>query len=485
MEDEKNIVTDEKTTPEVEVKDQFPPGVVTEKQAGEFMAKMVNDLQGMANKNPDYFNTAAGKLLIEKMQNTIELAPTVQEEARKNKERLIALEGSVKEHLRHGEPGNGTGKINQADIFIQDFRYNMLSKAYKDKPHMRNPEKLKGLRVTNENDLRQIYSTYKSPGEAAVIKTFDYDSMNHERAGVFSLPPDLEREIRDINIREASAIRRLATVRQLQGSEVVGFLKTGHARARWSFEKGPIEKDDSLKFDNTRANAFEMSIAFAATLQTFENLWFDLWAELKREAALAFGDLESDTFLNGTGGGQIRGLLQEVEDNNIGYVKSGVNGSIDSADPLIDMYYGYNSATYPGTSDYHHLKEKYARNSTWLMKRTSIPHIAKLKSSTSQEYIANATFIVSIEPATGRLMILGRPVEYDTYMPDFATDAFPILLGDFKTACTVYDRVLSTNMIEDPYTRKLEAIIELMMRTSVGFQASGVFEALTSLKASA
>ena len=92
----------------------------------------------------------------------------------------------------------------------------------------------------------------------------------------------------------------------------------------------------------------------------------------------------------------------------------GTDASNIKADGLIDIY--------------QVLKPAYGGNAYWLMNRTTLGAIRKLKDSTTGQYLVATAGINNTPVST----ILGRPILDSPDMPDIAGNAFPVVFGDFS-----------------------------------------------------
>lgn len=141
---------------------------------------------------------------------------------------------------------------------------------------------------------------------------------------------------------------------------------------------------------------------------------------------------ENDAFINGSGVGRPMGFLTQVGVSNVGpaAIVSGTNNDIStsgdahSGKRLIDLYYT--------------LPSQYRKRATWLMNSTGAKAIDMLVDGQKRPLLHSLTQ-ASLE--NGEIQtVKGRPVMIDEFMPDIATDAYPIAFGDFSSYI-VLDRV--------------------------------------------
>jgi HK97 family phage major capsid protein len=107
------------------------------------------------------------------------------------------------------------------------------------------------------------------------------------------------------------------------------------------------------------------------------------------------------------------------------FTKTGVAAALsdtnnNGVDPLISML--------------HSLKKTYRRNATWGMNSTTEGEVRKLKDKDGQ-YLWQPP-VQAGSPAT----LLGRPVINPEGMADIGANAFPVVLGDFRSGYVIRDR---------------------------------------------
>jgi HK97 family phage major capsid protein len=152
---------------------------------------------------------------------------------------------------------------------------------------------------------------------------------------------------------------------------------------------------------------------------------------------------------------------------DVGFTNSGSATTIadvdGQADGLLQMKYS--------------LKTAYARNATFVMNRTTMGQVRRLKDG-DKNYIWMPG------------LALGRPntIDGDPYveMPDMqnaGAGTFPIAYGDFRRAYTWVDR-LAMEMLRDPYTQATSGKIRYIMRKRVAGKVT-LAEAIKKLKCAA
>jgi HK97 family phage major capsid protein len=224
--------------------------------------------------------------------------------------------------------------------------------------------------------------------------------------------------------------------------------RTGVGSASWIGETGTRTETTSPKLGLDEIPTHELYARVLVSQADLEDTAFDLEGWIRSDMAEQVGVAEATAFVSGNGNGKPHGLVANAD---VDQVALGGTTSITDADGLIDLVYS--------------LKEGYARNASFLMKRTTVRDIRKLKYDASDEYIWSPG-IVGLGPAT----ILGYPYREALDMPDTGTQGnIAVAFGDFKRAYTIVDRLVMSTL-NDPYTEADTGQIVIHARKRVGGQ---------------
>jgi HK97 family phage major capsid protein len=241
---------------------------------------------------------------------------------------------------------------------------------------------------------------------------------NDAGAGYLLAPPDMQRDILK-NVIEMTPIRAICSVKTIGTQSYKQPKRTTPATATRVGETGTRSNTGDPGYGMLEILAPELFARFEVSMQMLEDSDYDLLAELRMESADQFSYKEGYESINGTGAGtnQMEGLLVN---SDIGEVVSGSASAI-TADGMIDLY--------------HAPKTAYTRNGLFGLNRTSLKAVRKLKDTTNQYLwipgIANAA------PNT----ILGAPYVEMPDLPDPASNAYPVVYGDFRRGYAVVDRI--------------------------------------------
>ncbi len=288
-------------------------------------------------------------------------------------------------------------------------------------------------------------------------------SLGNDSAAGFLAPVEFAREIIKAETL-FSPIRSVARIRQTNNRALQVPKRTGQFAAGWIAEQSTRTETTGLGFGLEEIAAHEAYALVDVSEQMMEDAAFDMFGELTEEMSEQFAVLEAAAFVNGNGSGKPEGLLQNTA---IASVNSGSAATVadtnGQGDGIVDMC--------------HTLKTAYAVRATWLLNRATLGQIRKLKTSTTNQYIWEPGLA-----AGNPNSILGTPYLEVPDMPDQGVDAFPLMLGDWKRAYLIVDRIVMS-ILRDQYTQATVGNVRFIARKRVGAQVI-LAEAALKLKCS-
>ena len=290
------------------------------------------------------------------------------------------------------------------------------------------------------SNYRSAFHAWFRTGDASGIRA-ELQTQSAPDGG-FLVPSEMAQEI-DRVLTTVSAVRGLATVRQISTNEFQKRINKGGAKSGWVNEIEDRPETDTPVIDQLTFNAMELYAMPEASQTMLEDAELNIESWLAEEVSIEFADQEGLAFVSGDGNGKPRGLLSypTVDEANfawgkVGYIASGdANGlsSTDPADALLDLVYALN--------------RKWRQSARWLMNDLSAATVRKIKDGDGN-YIWQPSFQQGEPP-----QLLGYPTEFDDNMPDIASNQFPIAFGDFRRSYLVLD-CRGINVLRDPYTNK-------------------------------
>lgn len=287
-------------------------------------------------------------------------------------------------------------------------------------------------------------------------------SVGNDTTGGYLAPAEYVREIIK-GVTEISAPRQLVRVRSIGGKSIMLPKRTGQFAAQRVAEQGTRSETDGLRYGMVEIVAPEMFALIDISQQNLEDSAFDLEAELAMEATEQFAVKEGSEFVSGSGVGEMEGILTNADvANTVSGTAATIADSDGQANGLLSLKYG--------------IKTAYARNASWIMNRTTLGSVRKLKD-------AQKGYIWQPGIADGRPNTIdGDPYVEVPDMPSEGANTYPVAYGDFRRAYTLVDRV-AMQLLRDPYTQATSGNIRFLFRRRVG-GAVVLAEAIRKLKCS-
>lgn len=291
---------------------------------------------------------------------------------------------------------------------------------------------------------KKAFGTYLRRGEAGLVE-LDRKALtvaNNASAG-FLAPPEYGNEIVKALV-EYSPIRSYAKVVTIAGPEIRFPKRLTGTNAQWVSEIGD-RPESSLTYGQVTLTPWEIATFVELSKQLLEDAAYDVEGEVRDALAEDFGQKEGAAFISGDGVGKPKGILVA---SDIPQIVSGAAATLGSApgDLLIDAF--------------SKLPTAHAQNGAWLMNRTTLATVRKLKDGQGA-YLWQPS-IQTGQPST----LLGRPVIEAVDMDNVAAGKFPIVFGDWS-GYRIVDRV-GVSILVDPFTRATNGITRFHARKRVG-----------------
>lgn len=242
-------------------------------------------------------------------------------------------------------------------------------------------------------------------------------------------------------IYETSNLRALATVETIGGKELEIPRDEGEfGYGGWVGESTAPSETTTSQLGVSKIFAHEMFAEPRVTQNMLEDAGLDIEAWVANKVGEKMGRIEATAFFTGTGVNQPRGLLTYANGTTNGTIEQIVSGGATNiaADAIYNLVFS--------------LKDYYTQNARFLMKRTTVRDVMKLKDGQGN-YLWQMGDIKGGQPAT----ILGFAVERCEDMPTVAASSLSVAFGDFKAAYTIVDRLgltlLRDNLTAKPYVK--------------------------------
>lgn len=288
--------------------------------------------------------------------------------------------------------------------------------------------------------------------------------------GGYFVLPDLDKSIMKL-AQEEIAMMDLAQVVTTSSSVYNKRVRISGSGYTWEGEETHPETTETPKYSVLAFPVHTIAANPSISQELLQDADVNVEAELMEAMNADFVEGIGDALINGNDNRRPRGLLSYptvMEANwkwgSLAYTKTGAAAGFateNAGDALINTLYS--------------LKTPYLGNATWLMNRSTLAEIRKMKDGQGN-YLWQPSFQIG-QPDT----LLGYGLRLDSKMPNLGAGATPIAFGDFRRGYLVVRRSGMT-LIRDQYTQKPYVVFSTRMRLGGGVQN---FEAIKLLKCAA
>ncbi|OGT54647.1 MAG: capsid protein [Gammaproteobacteria bacterium RIFCSPHIGHO2_12_FULL_63_22] len=276
--------------------------------------------------------------------------------------------------------------------------------------------------------------------------TAEYKSLNvsADTAGGYLAPIEFVAEIIK-GETEISPARSLVRVRQTALKSIQIPKRTGQFAAVWVAEQGTRSETTGLAYGLEEIPTHEIYALIDISQQMLEDSAFDMEAEVRGESIEQFAVAEGAAIVSGNGVGKPQGFLAHPD---LATTNSGAATTV-TADGLLTLK--------------HAIKTAYTRNANFVLNRTTLGSVRKLKDGNGQYLWMPG--LASGKPNT----IDGDPYVEMPDMPNEGAGAKCVAYGDFRRAYVLVDRI-AMQMLRDPFTQATAGNIRFIMRRRIGGQ---------------
>lgn len=239
-----------------------------------------------------------------------------------------------------------------------------------------------------------------------------YDVQNALEVGTDSeggylVPDEYEQKLVQA-LTEENVFRKLATVIQTSNGDRKIPIVTSKGTASWLDEEGSYSESDDT-FGQASIGAFKLGTMIKVSDELLNDSVFDLQSYIATEFARRIGTKEEEAFFVGDGVGKPTGIFAETGGAENGITTAGANITFDD---VMDLFYS--------------VKAPYRKNAIWVLNDSTVKALRKLKDANGN-YIWQPSLQAGVPD-----MILNRPYETSSYIPELAPGHKVIAFGDFK-----------------------------------------------------
>ena len=315
---------------------------------------------------------------------------------------------------------------------------------------MKNEKSLAGAmpmgNTTEHANMKADFAGYIRKGDEVIFKK----SLNEKNGddGGHMLPHEIVNQINE-QLKILSPMRAIANVITISTNSVDIIVDSKVSDANWVAASSETrDETDSPKIEKIKIPVHEIYAKPKANQHLLDDTQINVEEWLINKIAEKIATLENNAFINGSGTNCPKGFLKYTSDNKVDserdfgklqHFSTGADGKfssdVEAVNLLVDMVCS--------------LKPKYAKRAKWIMSRSALAVIRKLKNSDGvflwQPSLSEST------PAT----LLGYPVIIDDDMPALVdgTASVSVAFGDFQSGYQIVDRQ-GLKILRDPYTSK-------------------------------
>lgn len=287
-------------------------------------------------------------------------------------------------------------------------------------------------------------------------------NVGSDTAGGYLAPIEYVREMIKAETL-VSPVRSLVRIRETSQKSIQLPRRTGQFAAVYVAEQGTRSETTGLTYGLHEIPTHELYALVDISQQMLEDSAFDMEAEIREESVEQFAVAEGASVVSGSGVGRPEGFMTNADvSNTVSGSAATIADSDGQANGLITLK--------------HAIKTAYARNASWVMNRTTLGAVRKLKDA-DKNYI----WMPGIQNGAPNT-IDGDPYVELPDMPSEGANTYPIAYGDFRRAYVLVDRIQMA-LLRDPYTQATSGNIRFIMRKRHGGQVV-LAEAIRKLKCS-
>jgi HK97 family phage major capsid protein len=287
-------------------------------------------------------------------------------------------------------------------------------------------------------------------------------SVGSDPDGGFLVLPEMATEVVK-KVFESSPMRQLASVQQISSDSFEMIEDLDEAASGWVNETASRAVTNTPQIKKIVIAVHELYAKPQASQKILDDAMFNVEAWLAGKIAEKFARDEATAFIGGNGVGKPRGILTYAAGTafeQIEQINSGAAATL-TGDGLIDLVAA--------------LKAPYKQGAAFMMKRSVVGTIRKLKGSTNDAYLWQP----GLQASTPDLL-LGFPIYEADDMAALGAGNLPVAFGNFKMGYQIVDRV-GIRTLRDPFSSK--PYVEFYTTKRVGGDVKN-FEAIKLQKCS-
>jgi HK97 family phage major capsid protein len=303
---------------------------------------------------------------------------------------------------------------------------------------------VKGFKFTNNGEMeyKKAFDSYIRRGVDSNLANLESKSVlntstSGDSYGGYIATPNMQRIITG-ELQNSCIMRKICSVQEISTSSL-DIIDDDSFSTSWNAEAGSVSDTNASTLTKKSIPTHDLIAQPRVTQKLIDDASINIEEWLAYRLGQQFSLAEENAFINGAGSGsnQPVGILNYSAGSTsttIQRIESAdtTDGDFDE-DDILNLYYALN--------------EKYVNRASFLMSRSAVQAVRKLKDATSGNYLWQPALLSGSED-----MLLGCPVYQSSYMPAVGDDSLSIILGDFSQY-QIVDRT-GVRILRDPYTSK-------------------------------
>lgn len=303
----------------------------------------------------------------------------------------------------------------------------------------------KSLDVEQYKNYKKTFNSYirgGAPNQQILNEMF----TGGDPEGGYTVPVEMSNQVLEKLFR-TSPMRQISSVITISTDKIEWPIEETKAPiGGWVSERGARGETGTPKMGKLSIEVHEQYAEPRVTQQLLDDAAVDIEAWLTGKIEEELGRVENTAFVLGDGQGKPRGFLDYASAANdkddekrkwgvLQSIKTGSSGGFGTqVDALIDLV--------------HKMHPRYRDNSSWIMNRTTLAAVRKLKDGDGN-YLWQMGNVQNGAPG----ILHGHQIVEAEDMPDIAANSYSIAFGDFNVGYQIVDRQ-GIIVLRDPYTAK-------------------------------
>ncbi len=270
-----------------------------------------------------------------------------------------------------------------------------------------------------ENDLVKL----EKKSEPITMSTAD-------TAGGYLMYPNIQKLIID-RLAENCVMRKICSVQEISTGSL-DVITNSEFSANWNAEDGTVSDTNGGVLTRKTIPTYDLMAQPKVTQKLLDDYAINFEEWLAMQLSEQFLVAEETAFISGNGIGKPKGILN-YSNSDVARMTATTTNDYFNENDILSFYYS--------------LDERYVKNASFLMSRSTEEKIRKLKDSTSGQYLWNPSLLSDSQGT-----LLGCPVYTTPNLDAVGTSKECIIFGDFKYY-QIVDR-MGIKILRDPYTAK-------------------------------